>query len=130
MTELKKQIMKKIILMAISLVLLSSYAIADTMGVKNMETNEVASSGPVVVFRTTQKLTAEDGCQIYFYSNRVCKMYDSNGRLVVTCKYRLMDGEVFLTDGEGNEIYKGRYGMSRDGRNLSWVRFAGVYYRR
>ncbi|MBQ8226083.1 MAG: hypothetical protein IJZ92_01395 [Bacteroidaceae bacterium] len=129
MTELKKQIMKKLILMAISLVLLSTYAIADTVVMKTMETSEVASSGPVVVFRTTQKLTAKDGCQIYFYTNRVCKMYDSNGRLVVSCKYRLMDGEAFLTDDAGNEIYKGSYRMA-DGLNLAWVRFAGVYYYR
>lgn len=81
-----------------------------------------------VVFRTTQKMRADDGSEMYFYSNRTCKMYNSNGRLMVTCTYRISDGEVLLLDEYGREVYKGSYRMSKDRMNLAWVMFAGVKY--
>lgn len=91
----------------------------------------VPSEQRSVVFRSTQIMRASDGREIYFFSNRTCKMYDSNGRLMVTCTYRLANGEAYLLDENGNDVYKGAYKMSGDGRNLSWVRFAGVmYYKR
>lgn len=86
--------------------------------------------GQDVVFRSLQKMRSNDGREIYFYSNRKCEMYNGDC-LVVTTTYRLIDGEVFLLDENGNTVYKGSYRMSSDGYNLRSVTIAGTtYYRK
>ena len=45
-----------------------------------------------VVFRSTQRLKANDGRQIYLYSSGKCELWDGD-RLVVTATYRLQNGE-------------------------------------
>ncbi len=83
-----------------------------------------------VVFRTTQKCVGSDGWSIIFYSNRTCQVREGD---IIRCTltYTLRDGEAHLIDDEGNTIMAGTYQMSRDGRNLSWVKFNGVtYYKR
>ena len=117
--------MKKFILFFCGMLMLVGSANAvDFTSVKE----SIPSEQRYVVFRTTQKMRANSGDEIYFYFNRTCKMYDSNGRLMVTCTYRISDGEVLLLDERGNEVYKGSYRMSSDRINLSWVKFAGVTY--
>ena len=62
-----------------------------------------------VVFRSTQRLKANDGRQI-------------------TATYRLQNGEVRLLDENGNTIYKGSYRLARDRRNISSLTLAGTTY--
>ena len=81
-----------------------------------------------VVFRSTQKLRSRDGYEIYFYSNRKCDGYNDSGRLMFSTTYRVANGEVFLLDENGRTVYKGRYRMKSDGRNLSSVTIAGTTY--
>lgn len=91
---------------------------------------ETVSTTNYVVFRTTQRLRASDGREIYLYSNRTCELFDGD-RLVVTCTYRLQDGEVRLLDENGRTVYKGRYRMSSDGMNLANLTLGGTtYYRK
>ena len=44
-----------------------------------------------VVFRSTQRLKANDGRQIYLYSSGKCELWDGD-RVVVTATYRLQYG--------------------------------------
>ena len=80
-----------------------------------------------VVFRSTQRLKANDGRQIYLYSSGKCELWDGD-RLVVTATYRLQNGEVRLLDENGNTIYKGSYRLARDRRNISSLTLAGTTY--
>ncbi|MBQ4632839.1 MAG: hypothetical protein IJ421_08515 [Prevotella sp.] len=80
-----------------------------------------------VVFRTTQKLRANDGREIYLYSNRICELYEGD-RLVVKCTYRLQEGEVRLLDEYGNTVYKGTYRMTSDRRNVVSLRLGDTTY--
>ena len=73
-----------------------------------------------VVFRSTQRLKANDGRQIYLYSSGKCELWDGD-RLVVTATYRLLDEN-------GNTIYKGSYRLARDRRNISSLTLAGTTY--
>lgn len=122
--------MKKSLLIILGLFLFVGYVDAKDASVLKTDV-PTSYEQRSVVFRSTQIMRASDGCEIYFFSNRICKMYDSNGRLMVTCTYRLANGEAYLLDENGNDVYKGAYRMSSDGRNLTWVKFAGViYYKR
>lgn len=80
-----------------------------------------------VVFRSTQKLSSNDGRELYFYTNGMCDGYYGDRR-EFSCKYRLQDGEVRLLDEDGNTVYKGSYRMKSDRRNLSTVTIAGTVY--
>ena len=80
-----------------------------------------------VVFRSTQRLKANDGRQIYLYISGKCELWDGD-RLVVTATYRLQNGEVRLLDENGNTIYKGSYRLARDRRNISSLTLAGTTY--
>lgn len=117
---------KKIIFVCIALIFgvtLPMSAMQETDAITEIQQN--------VVFRSTQKLTANDGWQIYFYSNGTCEWYNENGRKMLTCRYRLSGGEVRLLDENGDTVYKGSYTLSRDRINLNSVSFAGnTYYRR
>lgn len=91
---------------------------------------KTVSADNYVVFRNTQKLRANDGREIYLYSNRTCELFHGD-RLEVKCTYRLQDGEVRLLDENGNTVYKGRYRMASDGRSLVSLTLAGTtFYRK
>lgn len=84
-----------------------------------------------IVFRTVQKMVARDGWEIQFYSNGTCKWFNDDGKHMLTCRYKLSYGELYLLDENGETVYKGSYVMSRDKINLSSVTFAGrSYYRK
>lgn len=119
--------MKKIVLfLLISLTSITSYGVNINAGYSNT----IETGMQDVVFRTTQRLRANDGREIYLYPNRKCELYD-NDRREVTCTYRLQNGEVLLLDEYGNTVYKGSYRMSRDGVNISSITLAGTtYYRK
>lgn len=79
------------------------------------------------VFRTTQRLKARDGRQIYLYSSGKCKLWDGD-ILVASTTYKLIDGEVMLLDEYGDIVCKGSYTLSRDRQNLASLTISGTTY--
>lgn len=118
--------MKKILFLLVGLVLFPIAGIADDTMVD--KSTECVLQQRNVVFRKTQKLRSEDGREIYLYSSGKCELFDG-GRLIVTCTYRLQDGDVRLLDEYGNTVYKGSYVMKRDKINLQSLTLGGVRYR-
>ena len=109
----------------------SIFCLATTTNSKNTICTEThAKDERVVVFRTTQYLKSKDGREIYLYPSRKCELF-INGRLAVTCTYRLQDGELRLLDEYGDTVYKGSYILSRDRRTISSLKLGyTTYYRK
>ena len=107
-------------------ILVPTFATASSSEKQNVS---ISSDDRSVVFRSTQRLRASDGGEIYFYPSRKCEMY-MNGRLIVETTYRVSNGEVFLLDEYGRTVYKGTCRFASDGRSLSSVTIAGTTYRR
>lgn len=80
-----------------------------------------------VVFRTTQKLRASNGRELYLYTSGRAEWYGSNGKLLGEYTYTLIDGEIFLYR-DGEREGKGSYTMKRDRLNLASVKLNGVIY--
>lgn len=81
------------------------------------------------VFRSNQYLKSSDGREIQLLTSGVCKMYEDD-RLVATCTYSYNPQEKYVhiyVDGE--ELYKARVWMKKDGMNISHILLAGTYYR-
>ncbi|OUN70003.1 hypothetical protein B5G10_10955 [Barnesiella sp. An55] len=96
---------------------------------KNISKFETCIAQRKVVFRSTQRLKARDGRQIYLFSNGKCELWDGD-RLIVTTTYTLQDGEVRLLDEQGNAVYKGSYQLAKDGQHISTLTLSGtIYYR-
>lgn len=110
--------------------IISSISFSSNAGetIKNISSFETCIAQRKVVFRSTQRLRANDGRQIYLYPNGKCELWDGD-RLVVTTTYTLQNGEVRLLDERGNAVYKGRYILARD-KNISSMTLAGTTYYR
>lgn len=108
--------------------LLSSYTTKGTIDNNVTDPSiSVTDSHSSIVFRSTQKLRARDGGEIYFYSNGKCEMYQ-NDRLVVSCTYTIGDNEVKLLDEYGNTVYKGRISWDKTKTKAMSVTIAGTTY--
>ena len=92
-------------------------------------TDDMTYAEQVVVFRSTQHLISRDGREIYLYPSRKCELFD-NGKLIVTCTYRLQDGEVRLLDENNDTVYKGTYRLASDRRNIVSLTLAGTVFNR
>lgn len=88
---------------------------------------ELLATTQSVVFRSTQKLSAKDGREIYFYSNGRCEGYYCD-RLEFSTKYKIQDNEIRLLDENGNTLYKGTVRWRERGKSLSVVSIAGTSY--
>ncbi len=99
----------------------------------NALTSTSQSSGRSVVFRSTQKLKSRDGWTAILEPSRQFVITDANGGIRANCTYTISRSSsvVKLIDNFGNEAgFYCEYGMSRDGRNLSWITFNGrTFYR-
>lgn len=88
---------------------------------------ETVAAAQTVRFRTTQKLRARDGREIYFYSSGKCEGYDGD-RLQFSTTYTIIDNEVRLLDERGNTVYKGTLSWRVKGQSLYNVTIAGTTY--
>ena len=87
-------------------------------------TFEMSTASQTVRFRSTQKLRARDGREIYFYSSGKCEGYDGD-RLQFSTTYTIIDNEVRLLDERGNTVYKGTLSWREKGQSLYNVTIAG-----
>lgn len=90
-------------------------------------TFEMSTASQTVRFRSTQKLRARDGREIYFYSSGKCEGYDGD-RLQFSTTYTIIDNEVRLLDERGNTVYKGTLSWRVKGQSLYNVTIAGTTY--
>lgn len=88
---------------------------------------EMVAAAQNVRFRSTQKLRARDGREIYFYSSGKCEGYDGD-RLQFSTTYTIIDNEVRLLDERGNTVYKGTVSWRVKGQSLYNVTIAGTTY--
>lgn len=88
---------------------------------------EMTAAAQTVRFRSTQKLRARDGREIYFYSSGKCEGYDGD-RLQFSTTYTIIQNEVRLLDERGNTVYKGTLSWRVKGQSLSSVTIAGTTY--
>lgn len=89
--------------------------------------SEIVAAAQNVRFRSTQKLRARDGREIYFYSSGKCEGYDGD-RLQFSTTYSIYGDEVRLLDERGNTVYKGSITWRTRGQSLHSVTIAGTTY--
>lgn len=118
--------------MLISTLLISALMVVNAPTSESFYTEEAPSiemiaAAQTVRFRSTQKLRARDGREIYFYSSGKCEGYDGD-RLQFSTTYTIIDNEVRLLDERGNTVYKGTLSWRVKGQSLYSVTIAGTTY--
>lgn len=89
---------------------------------------EMVATAQNVRFRSTQRLRARDGREIYFYSSGKCEGYDGD-RLMFSTTYTIYNSnEVRLLDERGYTVYKGSVSWKVKGQTLNSVTIAGTTY--
>lgn len=101
--------------------------ICETISCVDSPKFEMSTASQNVRFRSTQKLRARDGREIYFYSSGKCEEYDGD-RLQFSTTYTIIDNEVRLLDERGNTVYKGSLSWRVKGQSLYNVTIAGTTY--
>ena len=101
--------------------------ICETISCVDSPKFEMSTASQNVRFRSTQKLRARDGREIYFYSSGKCEGYDGD-RLQFSTTYTIIDNEVRLLDERGNTVYKGSLSWRVKGQSLYNVTIAGTCY--
>ena len=102
-------------------------SVTETTSSIESPTFEMSTASQTVRFRSTQKLRARDGREIYFYSSGKCEGYDGD-RLQFSTTYTIIDNEVRLLDERGNTVYKGTLSWRVKGQSLYNVTIAGTTY--
>lgn len=104
--------MKKSVLVLIAIMMATGSLFAHQTNISlSSRTNKnviaISDSNSGLVFRGTQRVRANDGSEIYFYSNGNMQMYAKSGRLEAEGTYE-WDGknEIFIKDNYGRVIYK------------------------
>lgn len=89
-----------------------------------------SDSNSNLLFRGTQKVRANDGAEIYLYSNGSVQMYNSNGRLVAECTYNWDgDNEIFFI-ADGKTLYKGRCTVNQQKQLVSLTIAGDTYWKK
>lgn len=90
-----------------------------------------SDSNSGILFRGTQKVRANDGAEIYLYSNGNVQMYNSNGRLVTEALYEWDGGsEIFIKDLDGRIIYKCRCTVDQQKQLVNLTVAGETYWRK
>lgn len=102
-------------------------SLCETVSLVENPASKITVSAQNVRFRSTQKLRARDGREIYFYSSGKCEGYYGD-RIEFSTTYTIYGDEVRLLDERGNTIYKGSCNWKIKGQTLSSVTIAGTTY--